>query len=327
MRVLVTGGTGYLGRTIVRTLAAHGHNPVVFARSAVGSDLPGQAVNGDVRDAEALRRAADGCDAICHTAALVSVWRPRRADFDEINVGGLENVVSVATGLHIPRVVYTSSFLALPPAGAREPILANDYQRTKVIAERRAREAVERGAPLVCMYPGVIYGPGIATDGNLLGGMLADHLRHRLPGVIGADRTWSYAFVEDVAEGHVAALERGVPGARYCLGGENAPQMRAFEVLRDQTGRALPRRIPHWAAMAVAVAGQVGAALFRKPPLLTPGTVKILEADWPLDSTAAAREIGYRPRPLISGLTATIESLTSGPGSDKSVTAQSHHRA
>jgi farnesol dehydrogenase len=321
MRVLVTGGTGYLGRTIVRALAAHGHEPVVFARSAEGSGLPGRAINGDVRDRDAVRRAAADCDAICHTAALVSVWRPRRADFDDINVGGLGNVLAVAADLRVARVVYTSSFLALPPAGAGQPLQANDYQRTKVLAERRAREAAEHGAPIVCVFPGVIYGPGVKTDGNLLGGMFADHLAHRLPGIIGADRTWSYSFVEDVAEGHVAALERGLPGARYCLGGENAPQLRAFEVLRDQTGRRLPRRIPHAIAMAIAGVEQARATVFRKPPLLTPGTVKILESDWPLDSGPAQRDLGYRSRPLLAGLTATIAALTSGAGSVKSVNA------
>lgn len=313
MKVLVTGGTGYLGRAIVRALVARGHEPVVFARSAQASGLPGHLVNGDVRDLTAVRAAADRCDAICHSAALVSVWRPRRADFDDVNVRGLEHVLAVATERAIPRVVYTSSFLALPPQGAAAPLLANDYQRTKVLADRRAREAAARGVPIVTVYPGVIYGPGTLTDGNLVGRMIADHLAGRLPGVVGANRLWSYAFVDDVAEGHVLALERGRTGERYMLGGENAAQMRAFEVLRDQTGRALPRRIPAFVAQAVGVVELARAKLFRRPPLLTPGTVRILDADWPLDSDGARRELGYNSRPLLAGLTATIAALTA-PG-------------
>src|SRR3977135_3263117 len=91
MKVLVTGGTGYLGRAVVRALAARGHDLVIFSRSAPGRGLPGIAIDGDVRDGGALERAAAGCDAISHSAALVSIWRRRRQDFDDVNVGGVGN--------------------------------------------------------------------------------------------------------------------------------------------------------------------------------------------------------------------------------------------
>ncbi len=311
MRVLVTGGSGYLGRAIVRAMTARGHDLVVFARSASRSGLAGQLVDGDVRDRAALRAAAEGCDAVCHSAAMVSVWRRRRAEFDEVNVGGLRNVLDVVAELGVGRLLYTSSFLALPPGGAAEPQQANDYQRTKVAADRLAREAAARGVPIVCLYPGVIYGPGARTDGNLVGRMIADHLAGRLPGIIGADCIWSYAFVDDVAEGHVLALDRGRAGAGYALGGENVPQMRAFEIVREQTGRPLPRRIPVFAARLVGVAELGRVRLLGGSPLLTPGTVTILASDWPLDSGPAERDLGYRSRPLRAGLTETLAGLTS----------------
>ena len=228
MKVLVTGGTGYLGRAVVRALASRGHDLVVFARSASRSGLPGAAVDGDIRDRAALERAAAGCDAISHSAALVSIWRRRREDFDDVNVGGLRNVVAVAKTLGTPRVLYTSSFVALPPRGRTEPLVANDYQRTKVAADRLADEAVRDGCPLIRVYPGVLYGPGTFTEGNLIGRLIADHLNHKLPGLIGPENRWSYAYVDDVAAGHCAALEHGRVGGRYALGGENAPQRRVF---------------------------------------------------------------------------------------------------
>src|SRR5205809_1072349 len=83
----------------------------------------------------------------------VSVWRPRREEFDEVNVGGLRHTLNAARNHHISRIVYTSSFLALPPTGTRAAMQANDYQRTKVIADRVAREASEAGAPVIFMYP------------------------------------------------------------------------------------------------------------------------------------------------------------------------------
>ena len=232
MKVLVTGGTGYLGQTIVRALAARGHDPVVFARSATRSGLPGRLADGDVRDRDAIARAAAGCDAALHAAALVSIWRPRPQDFDDVNVGGLKNVLDAAARCGLGRIVYTSSFLALAPRDQPAPLEANDYQRTKVAADRVAADAVAAGAPLIRVYPGVIYGPGLLTEGNLVGRLIADHLQRRLPGLIGPENLWSYAYVNDVAQGHCAALERGATGARYVLGGADRAAAAAAHSVR-----------------------------------------------------------------------------------------------
>jgi farnesol dehydrogenase len=310
MRVLVTGGTGYLGRTVVRALAARGHAPVVFARTARQSGLPGTLVDGDVRDRAALEAAARRCDAICHMAALVSIWRRRRQDFDEINVGGLENVLAAAAATGVGRIVYTSSFLALAPRGRSTPLEANDYQRTKVAADRVAGAAVRDGSPLIRMYPGVIYGPGSFTEGNLIGRLIADHLKGTLPGLVGPELPWSYAYVEDVAAGHCAALELGTPAARYLLGGENAPQQRVFELVRQMTGRKLPRRIPFGVAMALGAAEELRVNLFGGTPLITRGTVDIFRQDWSLDSSVAVRELAYSMTPLVNGIHRTVESMT-----------------
>lgn len=309
MKVLVTGGTGYLGRAIVRALVARGHDPVVFARSASRSGLHGTHVDGDIRDRAALEKAAAGCDAISHSAALVSIWRRRREDFDEINVGGLRNVLAVADALHIPRVVYTSSFLALTPRDLTAPIEANDYQRTKVAADRVADEAVRSGSPLMRVYPGVVYGPGTFTEGNLVGRLIADHLRYRLPGLVGPERPWSYAYVDDVAVGQVTAMERGAAGARYVLGGENAPQARVFEIVEALTGRRRPLRIPFPVADALGAAEELRVRLFGGMPLITRGAVEIFRHDWSLDSTDACRDLGYTMTPLREGIERTLAEL------------------
>jgi farnesol dehydrogenase len=302
VKVLITGGTGYLGRAIVRALVARRHEPVVFARGATAAGLPGTAVDGDVRDAAALRSAARGVDAICHTAALVKVWRPNAREFDDVNVGGLEHALEAARANQIGRVVYTSSFVARPPAGCAAPIEGNDYLRTKVAADRVARRAAAEGLPIVILYPGVIFGPGIRSEGNLVGGMLADHMAGRLPGIIGAERLWSYAWVEDVAAAHVTAIERGNVGSSYQLGGENLPQITPFELLREWRGVALPRQIPAWAGVLAGTADHLRARLTGHPPRLTRLTVRIFQHDWTLDSGAAARDLGYEPTALRDGL-------------------------
>ena len=302
MRILVTGGTGYLGSATVRALARHGHEPVVFARRASTSGLPGIAVDGDIRDRRAVRAAAERSDAIIHSAALVSLWQPSPSVFDDINVGGLESTLEIAKVLGIGRIVYTSSFLALPPAGAARPLNANDYQRTKTRAREVARTATAGGAPIVTLVPGVIYGPGPQNEANLIGRLIEDHRRGRLPGIVGADRCWSYAYVDDVAEAHVQALSRTLTAPEYALGGENAPQIRVFEIWRELTGTPLPRRIPFAAAAAIGWLEEQRAALTGRPPLITRGAVEIFRHDWTLDSSRSVDELSYRIRPLESGL-------------------------
>ena len=314
MRVLVTGGTGYLGQAIVRALVGRGHEAVVFARrlkttSEVVSDRrPTETtsevvfISGDVRDRDAVVAAARGCDALIHTAALVSVWRPNPRDFDDINVGGLHHAVEAVRTHGLRRLVYTSSFLALPPAGRNVPLVANDYQRTKAAARLVAGQARRDGIPIVSMYPGVIYGPGLLSEGNLIGRMFADHMAGRLPGLLGADRLWSFAWVDEVANAHVSALDHPNPEPGYQVGGPNLPQQRPFELLRDLRGTALPRRLPLWAGTPAAWLDETRARMTGRPPQLTRPTLQIFRHDWPLDSSGAERDLGYRQKDLAKGI-------------------------
>ena len=309
MKVLVTGGSGYLGSAIVRALDRAGHEPIVFARHATAARLPGRAVDGDVRDTRAVTAASHGVDAICHTAALVALWRRDPSEFDAINVGGLQSALSAAREHQLRRIVYTSSFLALPPADSPHPLTANHYQRTKVAARDLARRAGKDGLPIVTLYPGVIYGPGPATEGNLVGRLMNDHLHGRLPGVIGPERLWSYSYIDDVADAHVAALTHASPAREYIAGGVNAPQQAIYEFLRDERGRPLPRRLPYVVATAAAIAQEAYAALAHRTPLLTRGVVDIFRHDWSLDSTAAESDLGLRMTPLMDGLQRTLAAL------------------
>jgi len=309
MRVLVTGGTGYLGSAIVRALDRAGHAPVVFARHASAAGLPGRAVDGDVRDTRTVTSAAATVDAICHTAALVALWRRDPSEFDAVNVGGLQSVLSATREHRLSRLVYTSSFLALPPADSPHPVTANHYQRTKVAARDVARRATADGLPVVMLYPGVIYGPGPATEGNLVGRLMRDHLAGRLPAVIGPERLWSYVYIDDVADAHVAALTRDQVARDYVVGGANAPQRAIFEYLEAERHLRPPRRLPYPVATAAAIVDEAFAGLAGRPPRLTRGVVEIFRHDWSLSSEPAIADLGLRVTPLQAGLGKTLASL------------------
>lgn len=299
MRVLVTGGSGYLGTAIVDALARRGHQPVVFARAPTPAD--GDAIAGDVTDAAALTRAARGVDAICHSAALVSIWDRDRARFDAVNVGGLRNAIGAAKAADHDRFVYTSSFLALPPRGAAAPVRGNDYQRTKTAANDVAEQNARDGFPITRLYPGVIYGPGDDRDSNLVGRLVRDQLARAFPAIVGGDRVWSFAWIDDVADAHVTALERG-GAAAFMLGGENVPQRRLFEIVQAETGARIPWSLPPWMARAVGTVEVARARITGHAPAVTPATVAIFEHDWPLDSSAAQAGLNYRITPLVEGV-------------------------
>jgi farnesol dehydrogenase len=322
MKVLLTGATGFLGRTVARRLAARGHALRVLARATsrtAGLPAGTEVAMGDVTDAASLREAARGCQAVMHMAALVKIWVPDPGRFAAVNVAGLRSALAAAREAGA-RLVYTSSFIALGPSGEEAvdasrphpgPPYRNAYERTKAEADAVARRAAADGQDVVIVYPGVIYGPGDMTEGNIVARMVADHLNGRLPALVGpCDRRWSYAFVEDVADGHALALEKGEAGERFVLGGENATLAELFTLVEEKTGQAPPRlRLPYAVASAVGLAQWLWAEATGHVPQLTQGEVGVFREHWACDSTAAQERLGYVPRPLRQGLGETIDWL------------------
>lgn len=328
MKTLVTGGTGFLGRRLVATLATRHEVRLLLRPTASRRGFPEgvEMVEGDVTDRASLLRAAAGCEAVVHAAALVKIVAPA-AEFDRVNVGGFENVMAAAAAGGVRRVVYVSSFIALGPtergpggvldenASAADRPWINDYERTKTLADRRARHSIETGAPLSVVYPGVIYGPGELTEGNIVLRHVLDLAHGRLPALLGRpERRWNYVFVDDVVVGIVATLERAAPGSRYVLGGENVTQAEFYRLVGELGGIRVPtRRMPDGVAKLAGGAMKAWSQLTGGTPRLTPDLVEIYRHDWAYDSSRAAAEIGYRPRPLAQGLGEAIAWLRSRP--------------
>jgi farnesol dehydrogenase len=328
MRVLVTGGTGFLGRAIVRELAPR-HAIRLLVRPRASRERFPQGVEfapGDVVERASLAEAMRGCDALVHAAALVKIVAPA-AEFDRVNVGGLENVLGAAREAGLSRCLYVSSFIALGstergPGGVLDESAPpddrawiNDYERTKTLADRAARAAIAAGAPLRVVYPGVIYGPGELTEGNIVVRHILDLKHGRLPALVGKpERRWNYAFVEDVARGVGAALERGPDGGRYVLGGENVTLAEFYRQVGVAGGFRPPsRRMPDALASLAGAAMKLGARLTGGVPKLTPDLVEIYRHDWAYSSARAESQLGYRPRTLAEGLRETMAWLRETP--------------
>ena len=321
MRVLVTGATGFLGRRTVARLAPRHELRLLVRPGASRERFPAgvEFVGGDVTDRTSLAAGAAGCDAVLHAAALVKIDAPA-AEFDRVNVGGLENGLAAAADAGVGAVVYVSSFIALGPteaapggelderAESASRTWINDYQRTKTLSDQRARRAIADGVPLSVVYPGVIYGPGELTEGNILVRHLLDLAHGRLPALVGrAERRWNYVFVDDVAAGIAATLEQRLPGRRYMLGGENVTQGELYALVAELGGIRVPRlRMPDLLASASGAAMKAWARLTGGVPRLTPDLVEIYRHDWAYDSSTAGRELGYRPRTLRAGLETTL---------------------
>jgi farnesol dehydrogenase len=319
--ILLTGATGYLGSQIAREIIARKMPLRVLVRDRARlafdpATVECEVLTGDITDPMILRETLRGVEYVIHSAALVKMWVPDRQQFWRVNVHGLVDLLREAAAAGVRRVIYTSSFIALGPCSdvnAGERLVhrgpySNEYEESKAQALAWLRSG--RGTyPVVTLLPGVIYGPGPKTEGNLVGGMIEQYLAGKFPGLLGdGNQRWSFAYNANVVAAHLAALEKGTPGEEYVLGGDNRSLNDFFRVLAEITGVSRPvRHLPFWAGKLAGAMEVAQAKWFGRMPRLTPGVVEIFKHDWVYSSAKAERELGYRVTPLEEGLTNTLK--------------------
>jgi nucleoside-diphosphate-sugar epimerase len=322
VRAFVTGATGFLGGALVRALRERGDEVAALVRDpSRARRLTGEIVEGDVSDRTRLATQMQGSDAVFHVAAMYEVGIPRSAQprMFEANVRGTENVLDAAVDAGVRRIVYVSTINVF--GNTHEHVVDETYGRpggdfvsyydeTKYLAHVAARNRIDRGAPVVIVQPGAVYGPG---DHSELGAQLAQARAGKLKFLALADVGVNAVHVDDVAVGLLLAHDRGRVGESYVLGGRITRLRELIAIVSRQAGRRPPRlEIPTaLVKLMIPLGPLVGRAMGTGPNLRE----LIAAADgvtyWASDEKAR-RELGYAPRPLEEGL----RTLATSSGAD-----------
>lgn len=319
MRALVTGGTGFIGSNIVRALLAAGYTVRALVRP--GSDMRNLAglnieiVEGDITDLDSLQRAISGCEVAFHTAALYSFWVRNPELIYRVNVKGTENVLSAAKKAKLARIVYTSSVAALAVPEGKTPVteytpidprkIIGDYKRSKYEAEQLALKFARDGLPVVIVNPTFPVGPRDIKP-TPTGRTILDFLNRRMPAYM--ETGMNVVDVEDVATGHLLALEKGKVGERYILGGKNVTMAELLLILSEITGIPAPRvRLPYYPILGLSYLNAAWCRMIGCTPRMTPDTIRMSRHYMYYDPGKAIRELGLPQTPPRTALQKAVE--------------------
>jgi dihydroflavonol-4-reductase len=321
--VLVTGGTGFVGSAVIRALIASGRRIRALVRPGSPRDnlagLDIELTEGDLRDPDSIDRAlagmGTGTGALFHVAADYRLWAPDPKEIVRNNLDGTRIVMEAALRHGVERIVYTSSVATLAPRPDGSPAdegspldethAIGAYKQSKVAAERLVQAMVaERGLPAVIVNPSTPIGPRDIKP-TPTGRIIVEAASGRMPGYL--DTSLNLVHVDDVAAGHVAALERGRIGELYILGGENVTLARMLGEIAHLMGRRPPRlRIPRGAIYPLAVVAETIARFTGREPFVTLDGLRMAKHHMVFASAKAERELGYRARPFTEGLAEAI---------------------
>ena len=319
MKVFLTGATGFVGGHVARAYTAQGASLRLLTRRT--SNLAGiegiaaETVLGDLRQPEALRSALAGCDALVHVAADYRLWVTDPEEMYAANVTGTRELLRLARELGVPKVVYTSSVATMgfkqdgsivdEQSPVSEGQMIGHYKRSKFLAEQEAIAAARAGQHVMILNPTTPIGAGDAKP-TPTGRIVVDFLNRNFPAYV--ETGLNLVDVDEVARMHVVALERGTPGERYILGGENLTLKQILDRLAAITGLPSPTmKVPHWVAMAFAAFDENFTGKLRgKEPRATVEAVRMGRKMMFASSAKAERELGFRVRPVDVALRSAV---------------------
>lgn len=322
MKAFVTGGTGFIGRRVIDKLLERGYDVYALVRNpAAARDLQAKGVHlveGNINYRESMRSAMQGSDVVFHIAGWYQLGSRDQSQAERINVDGTRNVLGLAHELGVPRIVYTSTVGvfgdtkgALVDESYRMPAdqpFLTEYERTKWKAHYEvALPLIEQGAPVIIVQPGGVYGPG---DPSLIGEMMRAFLRGMFSILPGPEMALTYAHVDDVAEGHILAAEKGKIGESYILAGPAIPLGEMLQIWAEVTGRPAPvASIPARYLKPFAPLLEVIGHYVPLPPLISRDAVAVLDATYGGRANKAHRELGWGTRSLVEGMRQTFAEM------------------
>jgi dihydroflavonol-4-reductase len=299
---LVTGASGFLGWHVARVLIDRGIPVRAMARRPNSvSELDAEIVPGDLLDPPSLDRAAAGCSLLFHVAADYRLWVKNPAQMYRANVDGTAHLLAAAARAGVERIVYTSTVGCigfLPDALGDEstPVSIHDmtghYKRSKWLAEQQALDAARRGLPVVIVNPTAPVGDHDVKP-TPTGQTIVDFLRGKMPAFV--DTGLNIVDARETAEGHWLACQKGAPGERYILGGENLTLEQILSKLAALSGRPAPSvRLPWLVALLAGLASTAWAELSGQPPRVPLDAVRMARRKMWVSSAKAQRILGFQ---------------------------------
>lgn len=321
MRCFVTGATGFIGRELVKALLKKDLEVNLLVRSADKTrSLASPKLNvfsGDITDASSVEKAMTGCTHVFHLAAYAKPSAVDPGIFRTVNVEGTRIILAAALKLGIERVVFASSGATLATTTPYNDVTEEserpvkyytEYSATKKEAEVLCQEYVKKGLDVITVYPTKVFGPETLTESNALTRIMSRYLQGRWRIIPGDGKTYgNYVYVEDVVNGMMLAMEKGIRGSDYILGGINASFNEFFGTLAMVSGRKrIMIRLPYLVMVAASAAITGVTRLLRMPSFITPFWVKHYLQHRRLSSLKAMNELGYTVTSLETGMQRTV---------------------
>ena len=312
---LVTGATGFIGWHVARRLLLRGDPVRALVRpGSKVRELDVEAVTGDLRDPKSLEQAVAGCGAVFHIAADYRLWAKDPGELFRSNVDGTRNLLEAARRAKVDRVVYTSTVgcIGIPEdrpgdeqVEAHLEEMAGAYKQSKFQAEQAALEFAASGFPVIIVNPTAPIGDHDFKP-TPTGKIVVDYLKGAMPAFV--DTGLNLVDVQDTAEGHLLACERGKPGERYILGCENLTLEQILGRLAAISGGSAPRwRIPYAVAYMAGVASTGWAKVSDREPRVPLDAVKMARKKMFVSSDKAKRELGFNPGPVDGALKRAVD--------------------